>query len=91
MLKFDKPQNLNGFELLAELKTEGIKVIEPLVIDGNGDFWIDIDQKDQVKAKTIVDAHNGTIVVPDLSATRQALLTKLGITEDEAALLLGGN
>jgi hypothetical protein len=89
MIQFDKPENLNGFELVAELETKGIKVIEPLVIDGNGDFWIDINSKDQVKAKAVVAAHNGTVAPVDNTTQKAELLAKLGITEDEAKLLLG--
>lgn len=89
MIQFDKPENLNGFELVAELEAKGIKVIEPLVIDGNGDFWIDINEKDKTKAKTVVDAHNGTTNAPDLSVQRQNILDRLGLTADEASLLLG--
>lgn len=89
MIQFDKPENLNGFELVAELEAKGIKVIEPLVIDGNGDFWIDINSKDQVKAKAVVAVHNGTVAPVDNTTAKAELLAKLGITEDEAKLLLG--
>lgn len=89
MIQFDKPKNLNGFELVAELEAKGIKVIEPLVIDGNGDFWIDINSKDQVKAKAVVAAHNGTVAPVGNTTAKAELLAKLGITEDEAKLLLG--
>jgi len=88
MIQFDKPENLNGFELLAELKAEGVKVIEPLFIDGNGNFWIDINSKDEVKAKAVVAAHNGTVAPVDNTTAKADLLAKLGITEDEAKLLL---
>lgn len=88
MIQFNKPENLNGFELVSELKAQGVKVIEPLVIDGNGDFWIDINQKDQVKATAIVAAHNGTVAPVDNSIAKTELLARLGITEDEAKLLL---
>jgi hypothetical protein len=89
MIQFDKPQNLNGTELLAELNAGKVSIIHAPVIDGNGDFWLDIDTKDKVKASSIVAAHNGTISAPDHSTARQAILDRLGITADEAALLLG--
>lgn len=89
MIQFDKPENLNGFELVAELEAKGIKVIEPLVIDGNGDFWIDINKKDEAKAKAVVAEHNGTVTPVDKTSAKAELLAKLGITADEAALLLG--
>ena len=88
MIKFDKPANLNGAELRAELNAVGIKINEPAFIDGNGDFWLDIADKDKVKALGIVAAHNGTTVAPNNLIAKSALLAKLGITEDEAKLLL---
>jgi hypothetical protein len=91
MIKFNRPENLNGAELLAELNAGNVKITQPPLIDGAGDFWLDIDSKDQTKAKAIVDAHNGTLVAPDLSAKRQAIFDRLGITAEEAQLLLGGN
>jgi hypothetical protein len=93
MIKFDKPKNLNGAELLAELAVGGVVANHKTspFIDGNGNFWLDIDEADKAKAITIVAAHNGAMVAPDTAAARQAILKRLGITEEEARLLLGGN
>lgn len=90
MIKFVKPKNLNGAELVKELADQGIMVnikTSPF-IDGNGDFWLDIKTADKDKAQEIVANHNGTTIAPDMSATRLNLLQKLGITEEEAKLLL---
>lgn len=89
MIKFIKPENLNGVELLAELNAGKVKITEPPLIDGNGDFWLDIASKDEAKAKAIVDAHNGTTIAPDFTTQRQAILDRLGLTADEAKLILG--
>ena len=89
MIKFDQPDSLNGAELLDELKAANIGIVKFPFIDGNGDFWLDIKESDKDKAVAIVAAHNGTTIAPDNSAAKEALLTKLGITADEAALLLG--
>jgi hypothetical protein len=93
MIKFNKPTNLNGAELVAELKLAGIivNVRTSPSIDGNGDFWLDIPEEDKSKAEPIVSAHNGTMVAPDKKAARQAILDRLGLTAEEAQLLLGGN
>jgi hypothetical protein len=90
MIKFEKPINLNGAELLAELSEAGVFVNSETspFIDGAGDFFLDIQEKDYEKAKTVVNAHNGTIIPPDITALKNQLLEKLGITEDEAKLLL---
>jgi len=91
MIQFTKPNNINGAELVAELAAVGVTIntqTSPL-IDGAGNFWLDISNSDEAKAAPIVAAHNGTVIAPDNSAAKAALLAKLGITADEAKLLLG--
>jgi len=47
VIKFDKPTNLNGSELLSELQAVGIALditTQAPLIDGNGDLWLDINQ-----------------------------------------------
>lgn len=86
MIKFTTPANLNGTQLINELKAQGIAISEPPMIDGNGDLFLEIVAKDEAKAKVIVDAHIG--VDNYVNPEKAALLAKLGITEDEAKLLL---
>jgi Ser/Thr protein kinase RdoA (MazF antagonist) len=88
MIKFDKPAKLNGSELLDELNAGGVVITTPPLIDGNGNFWLEIAEKDTAKTAAILAAHNGTTVAPDNTAAKTALLAKLGITDDEAKLLL---
>ena len=79
-------------QLRQELKDASITIDdEPssVFIDGNGDFWLNIAKKDEAKAKSVVDAHIGVDQTPIIEAKRQALLDRLGITADEAKLLLG--
>jgi hypothetical protein len=69
MIKFTKPENLNGAKLIEELLTAGIKSIpktrstpngyEPPLLDGNGDLWLDIKESDKAIAEAIVQAHKG--------------------------------
>ena len=92
MIKFDKPTNLNGAELLDELAAVGIvldKDLQSPVIDGNGDFWLDVASKDKSKAEKVVAAHNGTLIAPDLSAQKQVILDRIGLTADELKMILG--
>jgi hypothetical protein len=91
MIQFTTPENLNGAELIKELNDDGVEVTGNPFLDANNDLWLDISESDKTKAKSIVAAHNGTVTAPDNTAARQALLTRLGITADEAKLLLGGN
>lgn len=93
MIQFTKPTNLNGGELIAELKTAKITIKGFPYLDGNNDLWLDIPAKDEDKARTIVDAHNGTV---DDSAKlaakadeKSALLARLGLTQDELEIILG--
>ena len=88
MITFNKPTNLNGTELLAQLNNAGVSITQSPMIDGSGAFWLDIAEADTAKATPIVAAHNGTTIAPDKSADKAALLAKLGITADEAKLLL---
>ena len=91
MITFNKPTNLNGNELRKELNAGGVVISDDtnaVSIDGNGDFWLDIKTTDKSKATTIVTAHNGTVIQPDNAIAKAALLARLGITADEATLLL---
>ena len=88
MITFTKPKNLNGTELLAELSNAGVSITQSPMIDGSAALWLDIEEADKDKAAPIVAAHNGTTVAPDNSADKAALLAKLGLTADEAKLLL---
>lgn len=92
MIKFDKPAKLNGSELLNELNAGNVGITTSPLLDGNGDLWLDISEKDTGKASAIVAAHQGTTKLPDnsaaIAAEKAALFAKLGISESEAALLL---
>jgi len=87
MIKFNKPNNLNGKELLDELTAAGISVNSRLLDDGNNELWLDISELDEAQAKTIVAAHNGTIIAPE--PTIQEKLANAGITLDELKVALG--
>jgi len=88
MIQFTKPINLNGTELISELNNANVMVTGLPLIDDNGNFWLDIAESDITIATLIVAAHDGTIFAPDNSVAKAALLEKLGITEEEARLLL---
>jgi hypothetical protein len=69
MIKFTKPENLDGAKLIEELLAAGIKSIPkdrstfngyaPPLLDGNNDLWLAIDSKDESKAAMVVAAHTG--------------------------------
>jgi hypothetical protein len=93
MIKFDKPINLNGAELLDELAAVGIvldRLTQLPLIDGNGDFWLDVKESDKAKAAQVVAAHNGTTVAPEPTIADK--LASVGLSLDELkAAILGGN
>ena len=90
MIQFTKPANLNGTELIEELAQANINIIGLPMVEGEI-LKLNISEADAANAAVIVAAHNGTTVAPDNSAAKAALLDKLGITAEEAKLLLGGN
>jgi len=85
MATFTKPENLNGAELKQELAAVNIEVD---IIKDNLDGTISLETENETLTAEIVSKHNGTIIAPDNSANKAALLAKLGITADEAKLLL---
>ena len=88
MIQFTKPTNLNGAELIAELASVGVIVNDKTspLIDGNGDFWLDIAEADKAKATPIVAAHNGTIIPPELSIEDKLASVGLNLTDLKSAL-----
>lgn len=91
MIKFDKPINLNGSELLAELKTNGVVITESPLIDGNGDFWLDVKPADQAKVAAVVAAHNGTIIAPEPTIEDKLASVGLNLVDLKTALGLQHN
>jgi hypothetical protein len=89
MIKFNKPQNLNGLELINELKAAGVSIEKPPLIDGNDDFWLEVDPADEAKAAAVVAAHNGTTIASE--PTPADKLTAAGLTVDELKAVLGLN
>jgi len=90
MKQFNKPENLNGEQLVAELNAAGV-FLKPNtfpLIDGNGNFWLDVETKDVSKTETVVSAHVGIDTRPAKIAQRQAILDRLGLTNEEMAILL---
>ena len=88
MIQFKKPQNLNGTELLAQLNAAGVTISEAPFDDAEGNLWLDIAESDEAKAAPIVAEHNGTTAAPDNSAAKEALLAKLGMSQDDLTTLL---
>ena len=87
MIKFNKPANLNGAELLDELKTVGVFVEGVPYIDGNGELWLEISDADKNKASDVVSSHNGTIIAPEPTFAEK--LASVGISLNDLKVALG--
>lgn len=89
MIKFTQPKLLNGAQLVEELASAGVTVTGRPSIDGDGVLWLNIASNDEAKAKAIVEAHIGIDQGPIIEAKRVTILERLGLTADEAKLLIG--
>jgi L-ascorbate metabolism protein UlaG (beta-lactamase superfamily) len=87
MITFVKPSNLNGTELLAELKLAGVDVVGLPIDDAQGNLLLDIKKADEVKAKAVVEIHNGTIIAPELTVADK--LAQVGLSLDDLKAALG--
>ena len=89
MIQFDKPVNLNGSELLDELALVGIVLdltTQAPEVDGNGNLWLDVAEKDEAKAAAVVAAHNGTTVAPEPTIEDKLASVGLSLPDLKAAL-----
>ena len=86
MIKFTKPENLNGAELLTELNAGGVVITKPPSIDGNNNLWLDIAEANKAKAAPIVAAHNGTTVAPEPTIEQKLASVGLSIGDLKTAL-----
>ena len=89
MIKFNKPANLNGAELLDELAAVGIVLdltTQAPLIDGNGDLWLDVKSADKTKAAEVVAGHNGTTVAPEPTIEDKLASVGLSLPDLKAAL-----
>jgi hypothetical protein len=87
MIKVTRPTNLNGTELLAELNAKGVSITEPPLLDGNGELFLDIAEKDLAKAEEVLAKHNGTQIAPEPTVAQK--LQSVGLSVDELKAALG--
>lgn len=86
MIKFNKPTNLNGAELLDELNAAGVTITETPFVDGNGDLYLEISSAHAKKAENIVATHNGSTTAPEPSIDDKLASVGLSLTDLKAAL-----
>lgn len=91
-MKFERPENLNGYELRQELRNAGIEISDNLtsvLVEADGSLILDIKKEDELKAVAIVKNHNGSINAPELTAADK--LAAAGLSIEELKELLGLN
>lgn len=91
MSKHKTPTQLNGTQLREELRAAGVEISDGSgsIVVINDEMILDIADKDAAKAEKVVVAHVGIDQEDPAVAVKAALLERLGITAEEAALLLG--
>jgi len=83
MKTFTRPQNLNGAELIAELKAVGI-IVEEIIDFANGSIGFETDN--ELAGAAIVASHNGTTVAPEPTVSDKLASVGLSIDDLKAAL-----
>jgi len=88
MISYDKPSNFEGVQFCEELEAAGVSINKDTspIIDGNGNFWLDIDAKDAQKAQDVLNAH---IPKPRPEPTIAEKLASVGLTIDDLKNALG--
>lgn len=91
MSKHTTPAQLNGTQLREELRAAGVDISDDRgsIVIINDEMILDIKDKDKAKADQVIAAHVGVDQEDPTAAAKAALLERLGITAEEAALLLG--
>jgi hypothetical protein len=88
MITLDKPTKLNGLILIQELEAVGLSV-QNVVDDGKGSILLDLPESAKSAAQTVINNHKGEDTIDPKIAARKAIFEKLGLTEEEAVILLG--
>jgi hypothetical protein len=86
-MQFTKPAQFNGTQLKEELATVGIEI--PFVTDtADGFIHFDVQKSKESAAVEIVANHVPVDKSAQNATARQAILDKLGLTAQEATILL---
>lgn len=90
MIKFKTPTTLDGKQLVEELRLSGVAIEDArngtVVIDGNGELWLDIVEDDKTKAEEVVKKH---IARPRPELSIEEKLESVGLKIDDLKAALG--
>jgi len=84
MIKFNKPNKLNGAELKEELAAVGI-IVDRVFDFADGTIGFETDN--ETAASAVVAAHNGTTIAPE--PTIEDKLASVGLSVDDLKSALG--
>lgn len=85
-------KEVNGEQLLQELISAGVSIaLDNYPKVESNKLFIDVTTDDEAKTAEVWKNHKAENWEIKRAAARQALLDRLGITADEAQLLLGSN
>jgi hypothetical protein len=87
MIKVTRPAKLNGAELMSELNAKGVAITQPPLLDGNGDLFLEIKEKDLTIAEEVLAKHNGTQIAPAPTVAQK--LQSVGLSIDELKSAMG--
>lgn len=88
MIKFTKPENMEGIQLREELRSAGIEISDDIgaVRIEENDLFLDIDSSKKNAAQTILDAH---VVKPRPEPTVEEKLASVGLKLEDLKSALG--
>jgi len=89
MQKYTIPKNLNGLQLRKELNDAGVVISDDFraVRTYDNELILEISSTDADKAKTVVAAHNGTVIAPE--PTIEQKLASVGLNLGDLKTALG--
>ncbi len=87
-MEFLLPNKFNSLQLQKELKNAGV-ILKDIPQINNGKLVLEVAKKDETKTQAIVETHVGFDNSAEIQAQRQAVLDRLGLTDDELKVLLG--
>jgi hypothetical protein len=92
VIKFTKPEQLNGSQLRKELRDAGVEIRDgegSILIDGDKMLCLDITKSYEAQAAAVVAAHIGNTVALELTVAEK--LASVGLSLEELKAALGGN
>jgi len=85
---FNKPTEFNGKQFIDELKAAGVDYQGQIWVKNENELDLNVTLKEKSIVEKVLNAHVAIDFNIERNKARQLVLEKLGITAEEAALLL---